>query len=567
MALKKIPYGISNFEQMIEENYLYIDKTKYIEILESYAPYQFFIRPRRFGKSLFLSTLENYYDINKKDKFEDLFEDLYIGKNPTSKKNKYLIWKISFAGIDTRNGEEQLIKSFNFNVLSSAKEFVIKYKNILGENSIPAEANSAEMIMSYIKLITKIKNKKVFVLIDEYDNFANELITGGQKVMYEVILHGEGFVKTFYKALKDATADNFERLFITGVSPIMLDDLTSGFNITENLTLEEEVNEIIGFTEREIREIIYKLSLDKRFDVEELIKDMQFYYNGYKFNEDTENTVYNTDMALYFLKHIIRKGKYPKEMIDDNVKTDYSKIKQIALNFKDDTTLEEIISGEKVTTKLVSRFNLENMYNYNENFKSLLYYLGMLTIKESYMNGVELTIPNYVIKTVYWDYMFKNLKKDIDMNRSKLDSVINEMSTDGNISDFIEYFKYILSNLSNRDLIKFDEKYVKMILMTLFSVYGLYVVQSEPEIDKGYIDILLAKNKAYKKLINYEWLIELKYLKESERNNLKNIKEEGLKQLNEYAESKIIKSRFNKDTLRKVLIIVVGKQDIYFDEI
>ena len=367
-------------------------------------------------KSLFLSTLENYYDINKKDKFEEIFKNLYIGENPTVKKNSYLIWRISFAAIDTSNGEEQLIKSFNFNVMSSAREFIIKYENIIGQNIIPDEISSAEMVVGYIKAITKKINKKVFVLIDEYDNFANELITGGKKSVYEGILHGEGFVKTFYKALKDATTENFERLFITGVSPIMLDDLTSGFNITENLTLEEELNEIMGFDENEIRSIIDRFSLNDKFNEEELINDMRLYYNGYKFSEDAENTVYNTDMALYFLKNLIRKGKYPKIMIDDNVKTDYSKIKQIALNFKEDTAIGDIISGEKVTTKLVSRFNLENMYADKENFKSLLYYLGMLTIKQPYMNGVELTIPNYVIKTVYWEYMFQNLRKNIEQN-------------------------------------------------------------------------------------------------------------------------------------------------------
>ncbi|WP_330665029.1 AAA family ATPase [Tepidibacter sp.] len=476
------------------------------------------------------------------------------------------MWRISFAGITALN-EKDLRNSFNQKVMLFVENFILNYNDFFDNEKIPGYIDSAEILVGYISLLAKKINKQVFVLIDEYDNFTNELITGGKKSMYQGILHGEGFLKTFYKALKDATADNFERLFITGVSPIMLDDLTSGFNITENLTLEEELNEIMGFTEKEIREIIYKLSVDEKFGVEELIKDMKFYYNGYKFSEDTENTVYNTDMALYFLKNIIRKGKYPKEMIDDNVKTDYSKIKQIALNFKEDTIIDEIISGKKINTKLVSRFNIDNMYDEKENFKSLLYYLGMLTIKEPYANGVELIIPNYVIKTVYWDYIFKNLKNNIDINKNKLDSVINELNVNGNINKFIEYLKEILSNLSNRDLIKFDEKYIKMILMTLFSVYGLYVVQSEPEIDKGYIDILLSKNKAYKKRINYEWLIELKYLKESERNNLQNIKEEGLKQLNKYAKSKIIKSKFDKDNLKKVLIIVVGKRDIYFNEI
>ena len=214
-----------------------------------HGPYQFFIRPRRFGKSLFISTIaENYYDINKKDKFEKLFGDLYIGKNPTQERNSFLVWKISFAGVDAGHGEEELRKSFNFNVTSSAKEFIIRYQNLLGENKLPLEELSAEMVVEHINMLCKLNNKQVFVLIDEYDNFANELITGGKQNTYKSILHGEGFVKVFYKALKDASADNFGRIFMAGVSPIMLDDLTSGFNITMNYTLDENLNAMLGFT-------------------------------------------------------------------------------------------------------------------------------------------------------------------------------------------------------------------------------------------------------------------------------------------------------------------------------
>ncbi|RXI48464.1 hypothetical protein DP130_06955, partial [Clostridium tetani] len=259
--MKRIPYGISNFEVLREENYLYVDKTSYIELLDKYAPYQFFIRPRRFGKSLFISTLENYYDINKKDKFQELFGDLYIGKNPTKSKNKFLIWKISFAGIDAGHGEEELRKSFNSKVLLSAIKFLNQYSNLFRENTIPTEVGSAEMIVQYISLLASKIKIPIFVLIDEYDNFANELITGGKQNTYESILHGEGFVKVFYKALKDATMDNFNRIFMTGVSPIMLDDLTSGFNITRNYTLDENLNAMMGFTREELSNIMDEVNI------------------------------------------------------------------------------------------------------------------------------------------------------------------------------------------------------------------------------------------------------------------------------------------------------------------
>ncbi|KHO40126.1 hypothetical protein OR62_02200, partial [Clostridium tetani] len=341
--MKRIPYGISNFEVLREENYLYVDKTSYIELLDKYAPYQFFIRPRRFGKSLFISTLENYYDINKKDKFEELFGDLYIGKNPTKNKNKFLIWKISFAGIDGGHGEEELRNSFNSKVILSARKFLNQYSNLLQQNTIPNEVDSAEIVVQYISLLASKIKIPVFVLIDEYDNFVNELITGGKKNTYESIIHGEGFVKVFYKALKDATMDNFNRIFMTGVSPIMLDDLTSGFNITRNYTLDENLNAMMGFTREELSNIMDEVNIE---DIELRVKictDMTTYYNGYKFNESSKS-VFNPDMSMYFLDNYLLYNRYPKEMIDNNVKTDYGKVNQLAYNFNDVEALEEIMT-------------------------------------------------------------------------------------------------------------------------------------------------------------------------------------------------------------------------------
>lgn len=210
--MKRIPYGISNFEVLRQKNYLYVDKTSYIELLDRYAPYQFFIRPRRFGKSLFISMLENYYDINKKDKFENLFGDLYIGRKPAEGRNSFLVWRISFAGVDAGNGEEELRRSFTENIVLSVEKFISYYSNLLKDKIVPKEIKSAETAVQYISVLASKINGQVFLLIDEYDNFANELITGGRNS----ILHGEGFVKAFYKAVKDATMDNFTRIFMTG---------------------------------------------------------------------------------------------------------------------------------------------------------------------------------------------------------------------------------------------------------------------------------------------------------------------------------------------------------------
>ncbi|PRR79769.1 putative AAA-ATPase [Clostridium liquoris] len=564
--MKRIPYGISNFEVLREKNYLYVDKTSYIELLDNYAPYQFFIRPRRFGKSLFISMLENYYDINKKDKFEKLFGDLYIGKNPTEERNKFLVWKISFAGIDAGHGEEELRNSFNFKVASSAREFLYKYEELLGENKLPFENISAEMIVAHISMLCKINDKQVFLLIDEYDNFANELITGGKQNTYGSILHGEGFVKVFYKALKDATMDNFNRIFMTGVSPIMLDDLTSGFNITRNYTLDENLNAMMGFTRKELSWIMDEVNIKTPELREKICTDMTTYYDGYKFNENSKS-VFNPDMSMYFLDNYLVYNRYPKEMIDNNVKTDYGKINQLAYNFNDKEALEEIMTTGETSTILIDRFNIHTMYSVKENFKSLLFYLGMLTIKGQGPLGTELRIPNYVIKTIYWEQHFQNINEKYNIQIQDIRIAVNEMRMHGSIEPLVQIVKRILEDLSNRDLIQMDEKSIKMMLLTLLGVDSTYFIQSEAENSKGYVDIMLKRKIQFKDITKFQWIIELKYIKESERNTLERVKQDGLQQLQGYSESKMVQEELETENFKKMLIIVVGKKDIHTVEL
>ncbi|WP_251861470.1 ATP-binding protein [Clostridium sp. Marseille-Q2269] len=564
--MKRIPYGISNFEVLREKNYLYVDKTSYIELLDRYAPYNFFIRPRRFGKSLFISMLESYYDINEKDKFEELFGDLYIGKNPTEERNSFLVWKISFAGIDAGHGEEELRNSFNSKVFLSAIKFLNKYSNLLDADTIPKGMESAEIIVQYISLLASKIKIPVFVLIDEYDNFANELITGSKQSTYSGILHGEGFVKVFYKAIKDATADNFNRIFMTGVSPIMLDDLTSGFNITMNYTLDQNLNAMMGFTRDEISCVMDEAGIKNKEIREKICTDMTQYYNGYKFNEDSK-TVFNPDMSMYFLYNYSLYSRYPKEMIDNNVKTDYGKVNQLAYNFNDREALEEIMTTGETSTMLVDRFNIHTMYSVKENFKSLLFYLGMLTIKEQGPLGTILKIPNYVIKTIYWEQYFQRINLEYNVQLQDIRIAVNEMRMNGNIHPLIEVVSAILEDLSNRDLIKMDEKNIKMMLLTLLGVDSTYFIKSEDENNKGYVDIMLKRKIQFKDITKFQWIIELKYIKESDKNTFEKVKEEGIKQLQGYAESKMVKEELGVHDLKKVLIIVVGKKDIYTVEL
>ena len=559
--LRKVPYGESDFKKIIKENYLFVDKSRYIEKLEEDASYQFFIRPRRFGKSLFLSMLSNYYDINNKEEFQELFGKLYIGKNPTPKKTSYFVLRLDFANISTNQDKENLIKSFDIEVVEAVNDFFIRYKDLLNNEKMENKFNDAISAISNLSLKLSGSNNKILVLIDEYDNFANDLITSNEKLYYDVI-SSQGYIRTFYKNLKSLTSTIIDRIFMTGVSPILLDDLTSGFNITKNLTLDTHYNEMLGFTEEELKLLIDESEINVK-NKETLITDMKQYYNGYLFCEENDVRVFNPNMVLYFLDNLIKNKKYPKNMLDLNIKTDYKKLESLAFNFKDEETIERILTDEEIEANLVERFNLEYMYENKENFISLLFYMGMLTIKESFLGNITLKIPNIAMKEIYWEYFRRKLSENSNLNidNVKVNKAIKEMAVDGKCNLFIKYLEEFLYNLSNRDLIKFDEKNIKIILLSIF-MSNVYIANSEYEVEEGYIDVLLSKNKAFEESIKYEWMIELKYIKEKDKNTFEEIKNQGLKQLNGYGSSKKLSSLYDLNSMKKLLIIVIGKKEV-----
>jgi len=560
---QKIPYGEANFDALRSEDYLYVDKTRFIEVLESLPKYQFFIRPRRFGKSLFISMLESYYDVNKKDKFEPLFGDLYIGKNPTPNRNDFLTLMFSFAGIVTNLGKDKLIESFNGEIIIKTLGFISRYSSFLKVDTLPKEFWTADKAIKFVMDKIKENNLKIFIFIDEYDNFANDLISVNDEQLYKDLLQGEGFVRTFYKTLKETTQQVNTRLFMTGVSPIMLDDMASGFNITTNLTTHHDLNEILGFNHDEVMELLHKYNFHN-LDIDKIITDLKFYYNGYLFSENCKTKLYNSDMILYFLLSF-KDGQYPKPILDENVRTDYRKIQRLASLFEDAASVDFIIESNSVEAELASRFPLEKMYHDKNNFLSLLFYMGMLTISGAYKNKVYLSIPNYVIKSIYWEYFQDFLNTNVSIDRRKLDGIMTEMQQKGNIVPFLDYVNEIMKKLSNRDLMKFNEKYIKTIMFTLFFIDGLYINFSEMEVADGYMDILLVKDQRYAQYVNYEWLIELKYLKASQKKMLANVRQQGKEQLERYAPDAAARERITPSGFKKALVTFIGKSKYQLD--
>lgn len=327
--------------------------------------------------------------------------------------------------------------------MAAVKDFISRYKTILNLEKHKEEFSSSVSALDYLALRMLESDKKMLVLIDEYDNFANDLITSDENLYYDVI-SSQGHIRTFYKDLKVLTKTVVDRIFITGVSPILLDDLTSGFNITKNLTLDMGCNEMLGFTSKELEILIDKADV-KGFDKDILIADMKQYYNGYLFNEDSDQRVFNPNMVLYFLDNLINYNKYPKNMLDLNIKTDYKKLEKLAFRFKDDKTIESILTDEEIDSNIVERFNLEYMYDNTENFISLLFYMVMLTIKQSFLGNVTLKIPNIAMKEIYWEYFRLKLNKShsLDIDNKRIKASISEMAVNGTCNEFIEYLKEI----------------------------------------------------------------------------------------------------------------------------
>nr|WP_026486306.1 ATP-binding protein [Caldanaerobius polysaccharolyticus] len=560
----KIPYGISNFKRLREEGYLYVDKTMFIEKIEKLnSNYLFFIRPRRFGKSLFLSTLENYYDINAVDDFNELFGDLYIGKNPTNQKNKYMIFRLNFSGLNTSN-KDSLEESFKLRLLNSAEDFFNKYKNIFGEidGVIDRIKNIGDISSIFITVVNQVKNVdgRIYLIIDEYDHFANDIIAMGESQLYKEIIRASGFVRDFYETVKIGTESVVERIFITGISPIMLDDLTSGFNIALNITMDVNMNEMLGFTESEVNGIIEKLGIERK----DIMINLREYYNGYLFNEFSTERVYNPDMVLYFLDQFIRFNQRPRYLIDDNVKMDYGRLNRLSMNIENQRILKNIVENEGITSDVVTRFSFDRMYD-QEYFVSLLFYMGLLTIDRKEKSRLILKIPNYVIKTVYWEYVVNSIKREynIVLDTESLRIAIEEMAYNGDIMPYIDYIRdNVLKALSNRDMIDFNEKYIKVILFSYLVLSGLYRPVSEREVENRYIDICFERDIRATD-VKYEWLIELKYVKEKDRSRLEAIKQEGLRQLAKYVDSKGFKER--KD-VKAALVVFIGKGEyMYFE--
>ena len=565
---KRIPYGMMNFAVIRRDDCYYVDKTRFIPMIEEADKFFFFIRPRRFGKSLTVNMLQHYYDILAKDKFEALFSDLYIGKHPTRDRNSYLVLYLNFSGIV---GElHNYRKGLDAHCQTMFDYFCDIYADYLPKG-IKEELDKKEgAVEQFEYLFTECNktNQRIYLFIDEYDHFTNAILSDIESLhRYTDETHGEGYLRAFFNKIKAGTYSSIERCFITGVSPVTMDDLTSGFNIGTNYSLTPEFNEMIGFTEEEVRQMLTYYSTTSPFNhsVDELIEIMKPWYDNYCFAEECygETTMYNSNMVLYFVKNYIQRGKAPRDMVEDNIRIDYEKLRMLIRKDKefahDASIIQTLVSEGYVTGELKKGFPAINITN-PDNFVSLLYYFGMLTISGTYKGKTKLTIPNQVVREQIYTYLLSTYNEaELNFSSYEKNELASALAYRG---DWKAYFGYIADCLkhytSQRDKQK-GEFFVHGFTLAMTAQNRFYRPISEQDTQAGYVDIFLCPLLDIYSDMKHSYIVELKYAKYKDpESRVEELRQEAIAQANHYADTDTVKRAVGTTQLHKIVVVYKG---------
>ncbi len=564
--MKQIPYGISNYKDIRQKNAYYVDKTQYISQLESAGDFLFLIRPRRFGKSSLLTMLECYYDIARADEFDTLFADTYIHAHPTPEKNAHLILKFNFSKVNPEM--DKVEDSFNGHVRNCFFVFAEKYKAFLDDSyfnmmdSHQEAYQKLEFLLNYVGA----KGLKVYVLIDEYDNFTNTILSTIGQAHYHKLTHGTGFFRFFFSILKgsvDEVDSGISRMFITGVSPVTMDDVTSGFNIGFNISLDPTFNEVLGLCKPNVIEMLayYQENGLTLPDLNDMLALMEVWYGHYRFSKSVRSHLFNTDMVLYFLKKCLTLGTIPDEIIDPNVKVDYGKLRHLVVldrqlngNF---SRLKAIIETGKIKAEIVQSFPVEDLIRPN-NFISLLYYFGLLT----YQTEEDLIIPNRTVQKLMYGYL-RDGYEDVDVFSIDLWHLANLVREMAYLGEWQPVFQFLADEVEKQTSIRnylSGEKVIQTFLLAYLNVTDYYFTRTEEEMGKGFVDLYLEPFLAKYEKVKYGYLIELKYITRSKFTSelLQEKIKEAKNQLQQYAtDPRVIKgNRFV--TLISVMLIFSG---------
>ena len=517
-----VPYGRAHFKGIRLEGCLYVDKTRFLRQLESHR-HVFFIRPRRFGKTCWLSLMESYYDRNEAEDFDAVFGGTDIGERPTPDRSRYVVLRFNFSAFN--DAPETLEANFENYCRKVFADAVERNSDIFSERVIERMCAEPTIIDKLLALFLHCGGRGIplYVLIDEYDNFANTILAQRGAEAYHAFTHGGGFYRNFFATLKAGTENgSVERLFVTGVSPITMDDVTSGFNIGTNVSLLPEYNEMLGFTDAEVRAVLEDYRRRGAFDrdVEETLGLMREWYNGYRFARTAENVVHNTNMVLYYLNLSVPNRPGPERLIDSNARTDYGKLRHLLLTARrlngNFDLLRETVGEGAVRSEIVDSFPQSDLTR-RENFLSLLHYFGLLSIRaRDDAAAVRLGIPNQTVRQLMYGYLRGAYREAEAFSPDfvALERLTWRMAAEGEWRPFVERLCEALAEHTGiRDYLQ-GEKAVQSFLAAYLTVAGHFVVHTEVELGKGYADIVLTPPARHPEL-RHGFVVELKYLRRS----------------------------------------------------
>ena len=576
---KRIPYGKQNWEDVRLSNFYYVDKTRFIPEIEAANEYFFFIRPRRFGKSLLMSMLCHYYDIRKAPLFERLFGDLWIGQHPTEEHNTYLVLYLNFSAFsgDLEGYKERMDGYCN----THYEGFIRDYADLLPDNAVEL-LRQKEGAANQLDVLVRLCNEagqKMYLFIDEYDHFTNIILSDpGTEKDYKAETHGTGAYRGFFNAIKAGAVTAIKRLFITGVSPVTMDDLTSGFNIGTNYTMEPAFNTMVGFTEEEVRAMLdyYRQFHPFRHTTDELIEIMKPWYDNYCFSVRCidEPPMYNSDMVLYFIDNYIRsKGELPEDMLDNNIRTDYNKLRMLIRKdraFKNDATIiQRIVETGTITSELKRSFPSEGITD-PDNFVSLLYYFGLLTIAgRGGLAGIKFRIPNQVVREQMYGYLTTAYREnDLSIEEQTHRQLMVNMALYGDWRPFFEQISATLKRFAaQRDKAK-GEAFVHGFTLSQTCMTKLYLPISELDAgvrdrtgkgSGGYADIYMQPMLGIYPDIEHSYVLELKYLPSKATDaEVAAAREKAIGQITRYAESVGVERTIGHTCLHRLIILWRG---------
>lgn len=579
--VKRLPYGINDFEAVIEQNQYYVDKTMYLPLLENQPSNIIFIRPRRFGKSIFLSMLHAYYDCSKKEKFQTLFGDLWVGKHPTPLQGRYQVLHLDFSYVG--GSIDKLEENFDMYLRVKLDGFMRIYQEfyLIDFKEKFFKTDSATEKLALLQDETATKGIPLYLIIDEYDNFTNTVLNEQGENVYWAITHADGFYRDVFKKFKGM----FERIFITGVSPVTLDDVTSGFNIGWHISTKPEFNQMLGFSLEEVRKMFayYKEvgGIPATSDIEVMIDEMKPWYDNYCFSEDAlknQSKVFNCDMVIYYLRNYMDRGEAPKQMIDPNTMTDYNKMKKLLQLDKLDGDRKGIIRTIAETGQIVT--SLENTFPASrltnpQTFTSLLFYYGMLTIKDTFGDMQILGIPNNNVRKQYYGYLLEQYQEEKFVDLTQMKILFTYMALEGKWRDALEAMAKAYEDVSSvRDGIE-SERNLQGFFMAYLNLNNYYYTAPELELNHGYCDFFLLPNLTHY-VTKHSYILELKVLPkkdyEAKPENGKLSKaevqwQEAEEQIKRYAMAPRVEALRQGTTLHKIIMQFVAGKLVRMEEV